>query len=79
MARCSDDADHRGSRIFLGPEGQPDGWLRRFVGVTDGEAQAALDRCKEVLVAVTHSLPGLREPDRPDFWRDHAPKWFLDR
>jgi hypothetical protein len=68
-----------GARIFSGPQGQPDGWLRRFVGVTDGDAAAALERCKEVLVAATHSLPGLREPDRPDFWQAHLPTWFLAR
>jgi hypothetical protein len=67
-----------GARIFLGPQGGPDGWLRRFVGVTSGDAAAALERCKEVLVVVTHSLPGLREPDHPAFWQAHLPKWFLD-
>lgn len=68
-----------GARIFQGPHGEPRGWLRRFVGEVSGEAETALDRCKEVLVAVTHAMPGLREPDRPDFWLDHVPQWFLDR
>lgn len=68
-----------GVRIFNGPKGRPEGSIRRFVGVTEGDAAAALARCKEVLVAVTHWIP--RSSERPVSlrqWKDHTPKWFLE-
>lgn len=68
-----------GVRIFGGPKGAPDGVIRRFVGTTDGHAVAALARCKEVLVAVTHWIPPLSEqPVSLGKWKEHTPKWFLD-
>jgi hypothetical protein len=68
-----------GARIFQGPSGDPNGWLRRFVGVTDGAALPALDRCKEVLVAVTHWIPPLSEqPVSVETWKAHTPRWFVE-
>jgi hypothetical protein len=62
-----------------GPSDEPKGWTRRFVGVTAGDATAALDRCKELVVAVTHWIPSLSEqPVSVDAWREHTPTWFLD-
>lgn len=68
-----------GARIFQGPKGTPTGAIRRFVGTTDGDAEAALARCKQVLVAVTHWIPPLSEqPVSLEKWRERTPKWFLD-
>ncbi|MGY0233993.1 hypothetical protein [Longispora urticae] len=67
-----------GARIFRGPEGNPEGVLRRFVGMTDGHSQSSLDRCKELLIAVTHWIPP-RE-DRPvsvEAWKARTPDWFV--
>jgi len=48
--------------------------------MTQGDAVATLDRCKELLLAVTHWVPPLSEqPVSLDSWRAHTPKWFLDR
>jgi len=52
--------------------------LRRFVGKTDGHSQASLDRCKELLVAVTHWIPPRDElPVSVEDWKAHTPDWFV--
>src|SRR6266487_7140193 len=67
-----------GVRIFQGPQGNPEGVLRRFVGKTDGHSQASLDRCKELLVAVTHWIPPRDElPVSVEDWKAHTPDWFV--
>jgi hypothetical protein len=67
-----------GVRIFRGPQGDPDGVLRHFVGRTDHHAQASLDRCKELLVAVTHWIPPRHElPVSVEDWKAHTPDWFV--
>jgi hypothetical protein len=67
-----------GVRIFRGPQGNPDGVLRRFIGKTDGHSQSSLDRCKELLIAVTHWLPPRDElPVSVDDWKAHTPDWFV--
>ena len=67
-----------GVRIFHGPEGNPEGVLRRFVGKTDGQSQSSLDRCKELLIAVTHWIPSRDElPVSVEDWKAHTPDWFV--
>jgi len=67
-----------GVRIFRGPEGEPDGLLRRFLGDTGSESDFALQRCKDLLIAVTHWIPapGERQPTLDD-WRARLPDWFV--
>jgi hypothetical protein len=67
-----------GARIFQGPQGNPKGVLRRFVGKTDGHSQSSLDRCKELLIAVTHWIPPRDElPVSVEDWKAHTPDWFV--
>ncbi|MCP2323342.1 hypothetical protein HDA40_001849 [Hamadaea flava] len=67
-----------GIRIFQGPQGNPEGVLRRFVGQTDGHSQSSLDRCKELLIAVTHWIPPRSElPVSVEDWKAHTPDWFV--
>ncbi|WP_436532812.1 hypothetical protein [Actinoplanes sp. HUAS TT8] len=67
-----------GVRIFHGPRGAPQGALRRFVGKTDRQAQASLDRCKELLIAVTHWIPPRdARPARVEDWKARTPEWFV--
>jgi hypothetical protein len=67
-----------GVRIFHGPQGAPQGVLRRFVGETDRQSQASLDRCKELLIAVTHWIPPRdARPASVEDWKARTPEWFV--
>lgn len=66
-----------GARIFRGPEGEPEGLLRRFVGNSGTESDLALQRCKDLLIAVTHWIPAPGETQHLDGWRARLPEWFI--
>ncbi|MEU8660060.1 hypothetical protein, partial [Actinoplanes philippinensis] len=67
-----------GARIFHGPQGAPQGALRRFAGTTDRQSQAALDRCKDLLIAVTHWIPPRgAAPAGVEDWKARTPEWFV--
>lgn len=66
-----------GARIFLGPRGEPEDILRRFVGATEAQSEAALQRCKDLLIAVTHWVAPLDGPVSIDDWKAHVPDWFV--